>query len=107
MAIASIDKVETKKKVKTEERKLKDADRLERKRRYVPDLDNNRIDVKELDEDEEIVEKRRKSESNGLTARMRLARQTLALSDDTDPCDQEGQTEEQGLLATEAGEVLH
>jgi hypothetical protein len=107
MAIVGIDKVETNKKVKTEERKLKDAERLERKRRFVPDLDNNRIDVKELDEDEEIDEKRRKSTSKGLTARMRLARQTLAPPDDTDPCDQEGLTEEQGLLATEAGDVPH
>ena len=108
MAIVGIDKVETNKKVKTEERKLKDAERLERKRRFVPDLDNNRIDVKELDEDEEIDEKRRKSTSKGLTARMRLARQTLAPPDDTDPCDQEGLTEEQGLLLhVEAGGLLH
>ena len=106
LAIAGIDMVETNNKLKTEERKQKDSDRLERKRKYVPDM-GDRIDLEELDEDEETAKKRRKSVSIELTARMKLARQKLAPSDYSGENNVECLNVHKRPAVTEPGEFLY
>ena len=100
----AVDKVEGEKRMKTDDRKQAEEERLDRKRKHVPYQDHVKMEDLLESEDEETVKKKSRARSSNITARLKLARATLAAgSEETITLDQEVETI---LAPKEAGELL-